>query len=220
MPPKNGKVPRQALASIALAAAFCGCVGQAERVVEAAPPPKVYFQDDFSGGMQRWIVKSSGGGSFALADNKNLGVSEAAQMRSQLMKSATAEAPEFAMEWGSDYTVYFDFMLQHRDNYGYTVYADRNAQLTLGEASGIFCGGGLKRQLTGRIETNGWHQVRIEVKPSEGAYDVFIDGERTAECPTLDGGADTFLLGDPDPTEAVHGDGLWDNFRIAGKPQF
>jgi len=192
-----------------------GCMESRPPVKEAVYQPHVFFSEDFANGLGNWTVISSGGGGMRVEDIRELAVDKALGVRSQMMKSAYAKAPGFQMDWSKDYAVSFDLLLQHRDNYGYILYQDPNIRITLGEASGIMCESQGKNQLVGRIDTNTWHRIAADVSPRFGEYEVYLDGERKVSCSTGKYDVGTFILGDTDPGDQVHGDGLWDNIRIA-----
>jgi hypothetical protein len=194
-----------------------GCTQKEEQPKVVDVPTKVYFSENFSEGLMGWGVKSSGGGTMEVVDRKDWVGGKALMMRSQFGKSAYAVAPLFPMDWGKDYAVSFDYMLNDRDNFGYTVYQDRNVELDLGEATGIMCGRAGLGGFVGRIDTFGWHRIGVIVRPSEGEYEVFIDGARQKNCNLVKSDTNTFKLGDTDPQDTVHGDGNWANFRITDR---
>jgi hypothetical protein len=194
----------------------CGCVKDSgPQAVEI--PQKVYFIENFSNGIGFWKVESNGGGAMEVVDHPNLKVVKALEMRSQMMRSATAEAPWFEMDWNKDYVVSFKYMLQHRDNYGYTVYKDKNVELLLGEGSALMCREGDKNALIGRFDTNVWNKVVIKVHPQEGDYDVLFEKEFKKSCDIKKSQETTFTFGDPDPSDAVYGDGIWDDLKIVDR---
>jgi len=196
-----------------------GCVEQQEKKPEAAEiQPTVYFSEDFSSGaMGGWTVGSAGGASMTVVKNKMLGIDNAVELRSQGFRSATAKAPEFSMDYSKDYAVSFDFMLRHSDNYGLTVYEDRNVKLVLEHGTGIACLSGGETEFLGRIDNNRWHKIAVEVGQEYGGYDVYIDRELKRTCDMHRGSEETFTFGDPDPADKTYGDGLWDNFRVADR---
>jgi hypothetical protein len=198
-------------------ALLCGCTQRqaAPQAVEVAP--KVYFSENFSQGLGNWEIRSAGGGSMEVVDRKDLVGGKSLMMRSQFSKSATAFAPRFQMDWNRDYAVALDFMLSDRDNFGYTIYRDRNVELDLGEATGIMCGILENAQFAGRIDTFGWHRLGLVVRPGEGEYEVFIDGARQKNCPIGKNNVETFMFGDPDSLDIIHGDGYWANIRVTDR---
>jgi hypothetical protein len=196
---------------------LCGCIQAAQKKEAVEVPPTVYFTEDFSGGLGNWSLKSSGGGSMEVATRPNLRVDKALQMRSSMTRSVYAQAPDFRMDWSGDYVVSFDFMLEHRDNFGYTVYKDRNVELVLAEATGLACADGQKRVLLGRFDTNQWQKITVKVHPGFGEYDVYVNKESKKSCNIQKAAMGSFMVGDADPSDVVYGDGLWDNFRITNR---
>jgi hypothetical protein len=202
---------------LVLVAVLCGCIQAAEKKDAVEVPPTVYFTEDFSAGLGNWSVKSSGGGSMEVATRPNLRVDRALQMRSPMMRSVYAQAPDFRMDWGGDYVVSFDFMLEHRENFGYTVYKDRNVELVLEQATGLACVEDGKRILLGRFDTNQWQRVTVKAHPGLGEYDVYLGKESKKSCNLWKSEVETFIVGDTDPSDVVYGDGVWDNFRITDR---
>jgi len=190
-----------------------GCVKDSGPVAVEIPP-KVFFSEDFSGGLRNWIVDGTGGGGMDVVDHPNLDVVKGLEMRSQMMRSVTAQAPYFPMDWEGDYVISFQFLLQHRQNFGYTVYRDRNADLELGEGTALVCLEGDKKTLLGRFDNNAWTKVVLKVHPGQGDYDVLFGKELKGSCDLQKSPTPTFLLGDPDPSDTVYGDGIWDDFKI------
>ncbi|MFH0861726.1 MAG: hypothetical protein V1875_01735 [Candidatus Altiarchaeota archaeon] len=181
-------------------------------------PAKVFFSEDFSGGLRNWVVDGAGGGAMEVVDHPNLGVAKALEMRSQMMRSVTAQAPDFPMVWDSDYVVSFYLLLQHRQNFGYTVYRDRNVDLELGEGTTLVCREGDRKTIVGRFDTNDWNKVVLKVRPREGDYDILFGKEfkRSCEIQKMPH-AGSFSFGDPDPSDTVYGDGIWDEFKITDR---
>ncbi|MFH1055740.1 MAG: hypothetical protein V1744_06565 [Candidatus Altiarchaeota archaeon] len=197
---------------------LCGCLSKQENVQPAEVKPIVYFSEDFSSGdLTGWDVESAGGGSIRVLDRENFRVYKAVEMRSQGLRSAYASAPKFDMDYTKDYSVSFKFMVPHRENYGYTVYRDRNIDIGLEWASGFVCVVNGRRELLGRIEPNTWGDIAINVRPHYGEYDVMIDGEWKKTCNIKENRVETFMFGDTDPMDGVYGDGLWDEFRITDR---
>jgi hypothetical protein len=206
------RTPSAAIACILL---LCGCMS-APSSNEASSPRQVLYAEDFSKGAVGWDIRASGG-AMAVESRPNLGVDKALVMRSQLEKSAYATSPKFGMDWGRDYIVSFDFMLQHRDNFGFTLYRDPNADIRMGDATLVFCNGGKTR--VGRFEPNAWQKVEVDVRPSAGEYTVSVNGGQKTACKTVKAaGLDGFVVGDEDGSAAVHGDGMWDNIAISSLP--
>jgi hypothetical protein len=191
-----------------------GCLGAAPPEKTSQPRQTVFFSDDFSGGLGNWSIKSATGGSMSIVDRKEPRIERALEMRSQFMKGAYAVATNVTMDWSHDYVVSFRFMLSHRDNYGYTVYRDRNAWLAMEEATGFACIEGSNRPFAGRFGTNSWHRVTLIVRPGLGYYDVLLDGVSQKECRLQKSDIASFVVGDEDPGDEVHGDGIWDDFRV------
>ena len=194
---------------------LCGCVSKEQAQPAAEIPTKVIFSDDFSSGnMSGWRFQTTGGGAISAQDHPTFKVKSAAEMTSSGFRSAVAQAPHFTMDWGGDYDVSFNFMLLHRDNFGYTVYQDRNVYLSLDQATGISCVQPTKRRFLGRFDTNVWSRILVKVRPQEGEYDVSLNDEPKGTCDIMKSDTQTFLLGDSDPTDVIYGDGLWDDFKI------
>ena len=152
-----------------------------------------------------------------ILDKRELEINNALEMRSQMLKSAYAQAPEFTMDWNRSYAASFDFMVPHRDNYGFTVYQDRNVLILLEEASAISCLDANKKQFIERFDPNIWQKVTLEVNPQGGTYDVLLNGELKRTCGLHKTNTPTLLLGDTDPTDAAHGDAIWDNIKITDR---
>ncbi len=196
---------------------LCGCVEEKAPVEAVEVPPDVHFSEDFSSGLDGWSISSQGGGSMTVSSHEALGVDAAVEMRSPMFRSVTAEAPAFDLDYDSDYAVSFDLMLPHRENYGFTVFQNRQVKLVLEHGTGIACLDGDEVDFLGRFSNNEWHTISLKVQPEWSEYDVYLDGELKKTCDFHDSDVETFLFGDPDPTDKVYGDGFWDNFKVTDR---
>ena len=200
---------------------LAGCVKKEKEQQAAEIQPTVYYSTDFSSnGLKGFDLAITNGAAMGVVDGKEVRIGKAVQMRSQGFKSAYATAKNFTMDWGRSYSVSFDYTPLTADNLGYTVYEDRNADLRLEYGSGLACQDNDRQKHLARFDPGKWSKVALDVRPSDGEYDVIVDGELKGTCQTGENKVVTFMFGDADPTDQTYGDGLWANFRITDRPWF
>ncbi|HOT00155.1 MAG TPA: hypothetical protein PLY66_04035 [Acidobacteriota bacterium] len=122
-----------------------------------------------------------------------------------------------------DYAVSFDFQLQVPDGHWLTLFDDGFIHVATD------WGATITHFQTGRpykcvppimtLELNRWYHFRIEARPQQKAFDLFVDGKRVGGAVNLEPGVaaapnvptGSIELGDSEPTAYNRGKGCWRN---------
>lgn len=136
-----------------------------------------------------------------------------------------------------DYTVSFDVRLNEADNHWVVLYSDGFIQVNIDWGTAlVHVNGpnGIKR--AGSLTANQWHSIRAVAHPSQGTFDVYVDGAKVStatnirfphsyhlasKAPGIS--EDVIFIGDPDSVAYRggaynRGSVCWRNIRLSGPP--
>jgi len=130
-----------------------------------------------------------------------------------------------------DYTVSFDFKLDTNNNHWFILYFDEFAYVAMD------WGTDLKHfqpgmpysvsSLMGKLEPGKWYRIKIDARPSQKSFDVFVDGAKLGTATNVEPGKRVpgtpslqdvpeggILIGDQETTDYNRGAGCWKNFSF------
>ena len=142
----------------------------------------------------------------------------------------------------TEYTVELDFKVTEQDNHYIIIYSDGYLHLDIdwGTALSHFQPGApySVRQFPGNLQPNQWYRIRMDAHPSQGTFDVYIDGSKVSTATGLTATntsdfrtihsmvncTDCIFFGDPDDItyrggNYNRGSACWRNITVIGQPK-
>lgn len=181
-----------------------------------------------------WIPYQNGQGTVSLQQS-NLCIN------SMKTGGAWAETPRLH-DISTDYTVELDFKVTEKDNHYIIIYSDGYLHLDIdwGTALSHHQPGApySLRQFPGNLQLNQWYKIKMNAYPSQGTFDVYIDGSKVSTATGLTATnisafhsihrlvncTDCIFFGDPDDSSYNggtynRGSACWRNISVTGKPK-
>ena len=193
-----------------------GSMPEVDFVVKFVPP---VWSDDFNDcDLSDWDMSTSDG-TFA-PTTVHVSAPCGLGMVSQGTGHAYGETPLLDLDTSQDYIISFQFKVPNSNNHWFLAMDNGQVHVVIDYGTDLRTWDGTTASLAQTLTSGQWYQIRCKAHPSDGNYDVYVNGEYKSRADFLNDNATSYLrIGDIHDGSYDHGEGYWDDIRVGGLVQ-